>query len=145
MSSHNHTTTNGGGRTLLKWVFLGIALMLTIVYGKYRYNIAAGEYYAKRAAAEAYAAAHPPAPHQQEELSAWTFRTLQIPKGGLAVFLHQGAKVFPSGPITITNPDGQTIEDRPGVKTDVGSKTGIYILRANPEGSERSVEICNRW
>ncbi len=76
----------------------------------------------------------------------WTFRTLTIPPGGLVVYLHQGCKGWPKGgAVIITTPDGRILRDQPGVDNDLGPGDGIFIFRADPEGSKRQVEILNRW
>ncbi len=101
---------------------------------------------AKKAATEA-AKKAPVAPTAVTVERPWTFRTLEIPVNGLAVYLHQGWKGWPKGGvIIITTPGGQVFRDQPGVDNDIGSPgDGIYIFLADPKGSERKVEILNRW
>jgi hypothetical protein len=77
----------------------------------------------------------------------WTFRTLEIPIGGLTVQLYSGWKDFAfGGDITITTPGGQVLKDQPGVNHQWGLQPdGMYVFLADPAGSKRSVQILNRW
>ena len=92
----------------------------------------------------------PPPPPTQSIVPAekpWTFRTLEIPAGGLAVQLYSGWKDFAfGGDITITTPGGQILKDQPGVNHQWGLQSdGMYVFLADPAGSKRSVQILNRW
>jgi hypothetical protein len=133
-------------------MFWGLTLMLAVWYGHAQYTEAKEKAEAKKARAvqEAakYAKTHPP---QQRIIvpaeRPWTFRTVEIQAEGLPVYLYQGWRGFTQGgAITITTPGGRVFKDRPGVTTDLGFQPdGMYIFRADPPGSQRQVQIYNRW
>jgi hypothetical protein len=161
------------GRLLVKWIFLGLALALAIVYGSYQHSASVAEAEAKADPANCQDKAGdwvftpagsyrragdgkcvvgtpppPPAPHTVVPAEKpWTFRTLEIPAGGLAVQLYSGWKDFAfGGDITITTPNGQVLRDQPGVNHQWGLQPdGLYVFLADPAGSKRSVQILNRW
>lgn len=93
------------------------------------------------------AVTYAPAPRQVVPAQRpWTFKTLEIPPQGIPVYLYLGAKGFPQGgAITITTPDGKLFHDRPGTLIQLEPQEGIYIYRADPEGSKRSIMVYNRW
>ena len=111
-------------------------------------KIPAGSY--RDAAGDCLVGTPPPPPAAHTVVPAekpWTFRTLEIPAGGLAVQLYSGWKDFAfGGDITITTPNGQVLRDQPGVNHQWGLQPdGLYVFLADPAGSKRSVQILNRW
>src|SRR3989344_2245013 len=72
----------------------------------------------------------------------WTFQTVEIPAEGIPIYLYQGWKDWPkNGPITITTPGGQVLQDQPGAENHFGFQPdGMYIFRADPQGSNRKVQ-----
>lgn len=89
------------------------------------------------------AVVHVPGPCE----GAWSFRTIDIPPAGIPVYLCEGWKDFPlGGGITITNPGGVVLQDEPGTPHDFGfQEDGLYVIRPNPAGSPRQVNLYNRW
>lgn len=77
----------------------------------------------------------------------WSHQTFDIPAQGLPVYLYPGWKDFAfGGAITITTPSGHVLHDEPGVNHQWGFQpAGMYIFRADPMGSRRSVQIYNQW
>ena len=147
------TTTGNGGRTLIKWIFLGLMLVIVISYGSCQYTRAKKEVEAKKVAADKvaaeYAKTHPPQPRPIPPTQRpWSFRTLNIPSGdGIAIHLSQGWRGFTQGgAITITTPSGRLFHDKPGISTEMGFQPdGIFVFRAEPVGSARKIVIYNRW
>ncbi len=76
------------------------------------------------------------------------FRDITVRAEGTPVYLCPGWKTFPmGGAITITNSDGREIvREAPGENPQIGYQpAGVYTLRADPVGSERTVKIFNSW
>jgi len=135
-------STGSSGRTVLTSIFLGIALMLTIGNCRHKYTVA------KQAAEEFARTNRPPAVSVARQVveRPLVFRTLEIPPNGLSVKLYKSFKTWPKGgPVSITTPWGEIITDQPGVDTKFDQQDGIYIFLADPKGSERKVEILNKW
>ena len=90
----------------------------------------------------------PPPPVYVPCRGEWGFRTLDIPAEGLPVYLCQGWKDWPiGGPITITpQGGGKPLDDQPGATNHFGyTPDGMYIIRANPVGSTRQIQLYNQW
>ena len=78
----------------------------------------------------------------------WTFRIIPISREGVALYLYPGFKTWPKGGnVIITDPNGKTTVDQPGIIKPIECPPGggIFTFRADPEGSERQEEILNRW
>ena len=76
----------------------------------------------------------------------WEVREMEIPRGGLPVYLCWGWTSWADGPVTMTTPDGKVFHDAPGHrKNPVDFRDGVGIFRAEPAGSNRRVYIKNRW
>lgn len=76
-----------------------------------------------------------------------TPRTLEIPEGGLRIWLEEAPAIYPKlGPIQVDTPSGRSYVDTPGIDHYPGYEpAGFYTFRSNPEGEKRSVQIYNRW
>ena len=78
----------------------------------------------------------------------WTHKTITIPKGGIAVRLYNGWRIWPikGGAIMIITPNQEVIHGALEVTKRVGNQPdGIYLITSDPVGYEREVEIYNRW
>ncbi|MES3032102.1 MAG: hypothetical protein V4699_02560 [Patescibacteria group bacterium] len=126
------------------WMILGTILLLLAIAGGVRGCSKKAE--ADKEARKQTATASAPATHTVPAEKPWTFRTLTVPANGLAVKLYKGFKEWPKGgPVSITLPSGEVVSDQPGVEVKFDEQDGIYIFMADPKGSERKVEILNRW
>lgn len=76
----------------------------------------------------------------------WEVRELEVPAGGLPVYVCWGWTSWADGPVTMTTPDGNVYHDRPGAeKTPVDIRNVTVIFRADPKESSRRVYVKNRW
>lgn len=77
----------------------------------------------------------------------WAFKTLDIPPEGLPVFIYRGARGWPKGgAITVSTKEGRLLlRDEPGVTNKWDFPDGLYIVRADPIGSTRQIQLHNRW
>lgn len=76
-----------------------------------------------------------------------TPRTFDVPQEGLRVWLEGSPEIFPKlGGVRVETPSGRSYIDLPGVDLYPGYEPpGIYTFRPDPPGSERKVQIYNRW
>ena len=77
----------------------------------------------------------------------WTFKTITIPKGGIAVRLYNGWEVYAlGGPLKMVTPNDEVLHVTPGIENKVGNQPdGTYLITSNPVGVERKARIYNRW
>jgi hypothetical protein len=103
------TSTSGGGSgsTVVRWVFLTIAVVVGIGYARHQYAEATKKAEAEKAAAQVYAAAHPPAPvvTAPTKLRATTPVTLS---------LDYGFSLEADGPIMVQYPGERLFLFTPG-------------------------------
>ena len=77
----------------------------------------------------------------------WTSRTFEVPEKGLRLWLEPGSARYPKlGGIKTHTSSGVIYVDLPGVNHNgMNNPAGWFTFFPDPPGSERKIEIYNRW